>query len=70
MSRIRRTPAEIIFRLRKRSKLSMIELAKAASMTRQAVHAIEAGHREPSLKTAIAFVKAMGVSLAVFDKCE
>ena len=61
------TPARILTKLRKQSGLTAQQLAEQAKLTRQAVHAIETGKREPSLSTARALVKAMGKSLAVFD---
>lgn len=61
------TPARILAKLRKQSGLTAQQLAQAVNLTRQAIHAIETGKRQPSLKTARALVKAMGQSLAVFD---
>jgi len=61
------TPARIIRRLRKQAKLSMAELAEASGVSRQAIHLIEAGKREPAISTARKIVKALSVSLAVFD---
>lgn len=61
-------PATIVRQLRKSAKLTMEELADKSKLTRQAIHAIEAGQRRPSLDTAFAIVQAVGKSLAEFDK--
>lgn len=53
--------------LRERASLTISQLADAASMSRQAIHKLERGEREPTLETAKQLAKALGVSLAEFD---
>ncbi len=60
-------PAKIIKALRERSTLTVEELANKAGISRQAIHSIEQGKRQPSLATAKAICKGLGASLAVFD---
>lgn len=49
--------------LRLAAGLTVPALAQRANLTRQAVHAIEAGTRAPSLETARLLCRALGASL-------
>lgn len=46
---------------------SVEQLALLAGVSRQAVHAIEQGKRQPSLDTARKLCRALGISLSAFD---
>lgn len=59
--------AKILKSLRKKSGLSMAALAESAKLSRQAVHLIENGKREPGHQTLRKLAKALGASLAAFD---
>jgi transcriptional regulator with XRE-family HTH domain len=53
--------------LRRDSGRSVYALAKAAGLSAQAVHDIEAGRRRPSLDTARLLARALGVTLDWLD---
>lgn len=54
--------------LREKANLSMAQLAEKAGLSRAMIHALEADKRKPSLETAKAICKALGVSLIEFEK--
>ena len=58
--------------LRTQAGLSITDLAAKAPIQRTYLHALEAGHKLPSLAIALRLAHALGVSLAEFDevKCE
>ena len=53
--------------LRVQAGFSVQQLAAAAGMTRQALHRLERGDRQPSWESVRRLTKALGVSLAMFD---
>jgi transcriptional regulator with XRE-family HTH domain len=53
--------------VREAARLSQAQLARQAGLHPQCVAKLEQGHREPSLATAQALVRAMQISLSAFD---
>jgi transcriptional regulator with XRE-family HTH domain len=53
--------------LREAAGISQLELATRAGMNQFTVAKLEQGQREPSLQTAQALARALGVSLSAFD---
>jgi transcriptional regulator with XRE-family HTH domain len=53
--------------LRESAGISQLELATRAGMNQFTVAKLEQGQREPSLETAQALARALGVSLSAFD---
>ena len=53
--------------LRESKSLTIPQLATLAGMSRQAIHLLEAGKRQPSLDTAERLAKALGRKLRVFE---
>jgi transcriptional regulator with XRE-family HTH domain len=54
-------------RLREAAGISQVELAGRAGLHTYSIAKFEQGQREPSLESAQALAKALGVSLATFD---
>jgi transcriptional regulator with XRE-family HTH domain len=54
-------------RLRESAGLSITDLADASGISRQAVHKLERGERQPSLATAVTLARALGKSVAAFE---
>lgn len=53
--------------LREQAGISQYELAKRASLSKQAVSLIETGKREPGWKTVVKIARALGVPVGAFD---
>lgn len=64
------TVGEMIRRLRAERNWSQTELAERSGLTLSAISKFEIGQRQPQLESALAIVRALEVSLAVFDQCE